>query len=76
MALVSGIIIGPCLECRWWVEPQAVHEPEKLQPGWRDCGKARESDAKMDTQGWDCDGGAVMTAPYFGCVQWERKPDA
>jgi hypothetical protein len=73
-----GHIIGSCAACRFWTAPQGVLEPATLRPGWQDCGKAREPDAKMafNTQGWDSDGGAVMTAPDFGCVQFEQKGGA
>lgn len=73
--LPSAYAIGPCADCRFWESPQGATAKDLQNPTWGDCAKAREPDARMifDPQGWHSDGGAVMTAPDFGCVQFERK---
>jgi hypothetical protein len=74
--------MGQCKDCQWWDSPLTVYfSSEKTVTGWGECKlteveytvKHPETLALIQARG---DSGALATAPTFGCVQFEAKPDA
>ncbi len=75
--LVEVRAIGHCKDCRWWELPEG-YAPD--DGAWGTCIRAGTIDGSpkdRNTLAEAHDGeqyvGYLLTAPAFGCVQWESK---
>lgn len=74
--------MGHCRGCRWWQGGSSLPPP---QDGWRHCWKVGSVDRRLRmgpslAMADDADDrpghswATLMTAPEFGCVQFEESP--
>lgn len=53
-----------CQFCKYW----ETYRASSMLPQWGFCLKVCAVERLMD-----CEDGALLTAPIFGCVQWQGK---
>ena len=81
MAIVGGLVIGPCSECKYFNKPQ--EEWNYGVTGWVEDGEcsrtlSKRSEANdieslaiaIDSDGWYA---GLLVKKTFGCIQWEAK---
>ncbi len=69
--------MGYCRECRWWQVDEAITD---IPAGWRVCQKteSEEDEPIMETRAMalaphDRNWAILVTAPDFGCLQFEES---
>lgn len=81
---------GRCTTCRWWgpLANDAAPNDGRLPSGWRSCTLTRYDERRglpshdglaraiVDCGEWGAVETIVVTAPDFGCVQWETADAA